>query len=295
MLRIGLGLAALGRPGYITAGHDVDLPDRSVEGMRARAHDMLDAAWDAGVRFIDAARGYGLAERFLGEWLATHPGRREQLTIESKWGYVYTADWQVDAHEHERKDHSLACLERQWLETLEALGSAPDVYLVHSLTPESPVLDDDRVLARLAELADEGVRVGCSTSGPDHALVLERALDASPFSAVQATWNVLERSGTEAMRRAADAGWLVVVKEALANGAVLESSALEGRADAAGIAAALALDDRALVLSGAVTRAQLASNLEALELDGEAIAAATTALVQEPTDYWAARSRRAWR
>ena len=54
--RIGLGLAALGRPAYITSGREADLPDRSVAGLRARTFSMLDAACAAGVRYVDAAR-----------------------------------------------------------------------------------------------------------------------------------------------------------------------------------------------------------------------------------------------
>src|SRR5438034_4712072 len=46
--RIGLGLAALGRPAYITSGREQDLPDRSVAGMRTRTFSMLDAAYAAG-------------------------------------------------------------------------------------------------------------------------------------------------------------------------------------------------------------------------------------------------------
>src|SRR3954468_8802772 len=68
--RIGLGLAALGRPAYITPGRDADLPDRSVAGLRERSFAVLDAAYAAGVRYFDAARSYGRAEEFLGGWLA---------------------------------------------------------------------------------------------------------------------------------------------------------------------------------------------------------------------------------
>jgi aryl-alcohol dehydrogenase-like predicted oxidoreductase len=65
--RIGLGLAALGRPGYLTLGHGADLgPDRSVAALRARAFEVLDAAYAIGVRYLDAARSYGRAEEFLG-------------------------------------------------------------------------------------------------------------------------------------------------------------------------------------------------------------------------------------
>lgn len=47
-------------------------------------------------RYFDAARSYGMAEEFLGSWLGGLG--REQLdraVVGSKWGYYYTADWQV--------------------------------------------------------------------------------------------------------------------------------------------------------------------------------------------------------
>jgi len=48
---IGLGLAALGRPGYINLGRDEDLgADRSVPALEHRTHAVLDAAYAAGVR-----------------------------------------------------------------------------------------------------------------------------------------------------------------------------------------------------------------------------------------------------
>src|SRR4051812_34127171 len=88
--RIGLGLAALGRPGYLNIGHGADIgDDRSVGALRARAHEVMDAAYEAGVRHFDAARSYGRAEEFLGGWLRSRgPGGG---VVRSKWGYGYTA------------------------------------------------------------------------------------------------------------------------------------------------------------------------------------------------------------
>ncbi|KQO12003.1 aldo/keto reductase [Agreia sp. Leaf244] len=233
--RLGLGLAAIGRPAYITAGRAKDLgegADRSVDAMRERAHKLLDAAWWLGIRYVDAARSYGRAEEFLGSWLAAHPGYRDELTIGSKWGYEYTGDWRLDAAQQERKEHSLAMFDRQWAETLEALGTEPDVYLVHSLTSDSTALDDGALLDRLRALRESGVRVGFSTSGPAQAAVIERALGLadSPFSAVQSTWNLLEPSVGEALAAANDAKWLVVVKEVLANGRLTSRAAGAGAA-----------------------------------------------------------------
>ncbi|MFC6355870.1 aldo/keto reductase [Luethyella okanaganae] len=305
----GLGLAALGRPDYINLGHGGDFVDgASVVELRGRTHGMLDAAWAGGIRYIDAARSYGLAERFLGEWIALHPERRAQLTIGSKWGYEYVADWRRDATVHEIKNHSLAAFSRQWPETLEALGTAPDIYLVHSLTEESGALDDAALLERLAELAASGVRVGLSTSGPGQARVLEQVLalgDAAPFSAVQTTWNLLEQSAGEALKAAHASGWTVVVKEGVANGRLTERGLADGSLPELAEAAersgrspdtiALSAVRHQLwadvVLSGATTAAQLASNLSTVPTPQDDLLAR---MRERSESYWAERSALSW-
>ncbi|TDC21338.1 aldo/keto reductase [Kribbella albertanoniae] len=296
--RIGLGLAALGRPGYINLGHDEDLPaGRAVEDLRQRTHELLELAWRSGVRYFDAARSYGLAEEFLGEWLT--PERRAQVTVGSKWGYTYVADWRHDAETHEVKDHTLATFERQWPETLQALGGAPDFYLVHSLTTDSPALDDEKLLNRLRELADTGVRVGLSTSGPQQAAALRKALELDgPFTAVQSTWNVLETSAGAALAEAHDAGWFVVVKEAVANGRLTAKAGEtpfnvfarqhDIAPDSLAIGTAVAQPWADIVLSGATTAVQLESNL-AFRADGP-----LSEFVQQPEEYWTERSALPW-
>jgi aryl-alcohol dehydrogenase-like predicted oxidoreductase len=84
---LGLGLAAVGRPGYINLGRDADLgPDRSVAALAQRAHDVLDAAYGAGIRYFDAARSYGRAEEFLASWLRARQIAPGAVTVGSKWG-----------------------------------------------------------------------------------------------------------------------------------------------------------------------------------------------------------------
>ena len=309
MTALGLGLAALGRPGYITLGHGSDLPaGRDVDAMRDHAHRMLDLAWACGVRHLDAARSYGRAEEFLGSWLRRHPGRREQVTVGSKWGYTYVAGWQVDAERHEIKDHSVQTLVRQWEESLEALGGAPAVYVIHSVTPDSPALGDERLLGALAEIARDGVRVGISTSGPEQAAVVTRALElgaTSPFSAVQSTWNLLESSCGPALAAASRAGWHVALKETVANGrltprspvpAVLDLVSRTHHAGPDAISVAAALSQPATVaLVGAATPEQLQSNRGAVDLSltDEELAQLAT-LAEEPAVYWSRRSELAW-
>src|SRR5438309_11365717 len=158
---IGFGLAAVGRPGYITLGREHDIgSDRSVESLERRSRDVLNAAYDAGVRYFDAARSYGLAERFLASWLHQRALAPTDVTVGSKWGYTYVGNWHVDARVHELKDQSLAALRRQITESRSLLGDFLDLYQIHSATLESGVLENQPVLANLNELRATGLTIG---------------------------------------------------------------------------------------------------------------------------------------
>lgn len=305
---LGLGLAAVGRPAYITSGRDGDLPGvRSIIALRARAHALLDAAADLNICFVDAARSYGLAEDFLGSWLRQ---RQEAPFVASKWGYTYTAGWRVDAAQHEVKDHSSQSFERQLAETSDLLAPWLRLYQVHSLTLESPLWTDQELLERLAGLRAEGVDIGFSTSGPGQAQAVRRGLEVTVdgtalFASVQTTWNLLEPSAGEALAEAHAAGVRVIVKEALANGRLIDRRGAAGSRldwlsrrhdvgiDAVALAAALAQPWCDVVLCGAVTVPQLRSNAGAPAL--AATIGATELLPPEsPEQYWFTRSQLAW-
>ncbi|MGV9931945.1 aldo/keto reductase [Streptomyces olivaceoviridis] len=307
---IGLGLAAVGRPGYINLGRDEDLgQDRSVEALRTRTHELLDAAYAQGVRYFDAARSYGRSEEFLADWLGAHP-EADDVVVGSKWGYTYTAGWSTDAERHEVKDHSLATYERQRAESDALLGDRLDLYQIHSVTPDSPALTDKDLHARLAEAAAQGLTVGFSTSGPAQADAIRAALavtvDGEPlFRTVQSTYNALEASAGPALAEAHDAGLTVIVKEGMANGRLAgphAPDALKAVADATGMgcdAVALAWILRrpwaGVVLSGAATVPQLVSNLHApaVDLDEDQLARLDT-LAEDPRAYWERRGELPW-
>jgi aryl-alcohol dehydrogenase-like predicted oxidoreductase len=316
--RLGLGLAALGRPGYINLGHAADLDgDYTVAGMERHAHAVLDAAWASGIRYFDAARSYGRAEEFLASWLAARGVAPAEAVVGSKWGYTYTAGWRTDAKVHEVKDHHLATLERQWSESRAILGTHLDLFQIHSATLESGVLDDAAVLARLARLRAEGVAIGLSVSGARQADAIRRAaaieVEGAPlFDTVQATWNLLEPSAGAALAEAHASGMGVIVKEALANGRLTERNddpefaarardldelgrSLGCGRDALALAAALARPWADVVLSGAATSQQLASNLSALDVAWTDPAAVLASSLAEPADrYWSTRASLAW-
>lgn len=303
---LGLGLAALGRPGYINLGHGGDLEgETDVDDMEARAHEVLDAAYAGGIRYFDAARSYGLAESFLASWLdrrGIEPGR---VTVGSKWGYTYTADWRIDAESHEVKDLSAGTLRRQLAESRATLGEHLRLYQIHSATLESGVLEDRAVLDDLARLRADGIAAGLTATGPRQRETIERAVGTGAFDAVQATWNLLERSAEAALEAAHDAGLTVIVKEALANGrltsrgdtAPLLEAARERSVepDALALAAALAQPWADVVLSGAATVGQIESNLGARTIRYDEEQARTLApLAEESEAYWATRAGLAW-
>lgn len=233
------------------------------------------------------------------------------MIVGSKWGYRYTGDWRLDAPKQEVKDHTLATFESQLAQTRANLGSRLALYQVHSLTEDSGVLTDTALLAALARLRGDGVMIGLSTSGPLQATTLRRALDTSVggeplFSAAEVTWNLLEPSVAPAAAEAAEAGWAILVKEAVANGRLTPGGDRAGPAsplarlaaahgvtpDAIAVAAALANPWATVVLSGAVTCAELTENLAALTITG--LDDVGVDMAEPAAAYWAARSQRPW-
>ena len=114
--RLGLGLAALGRPGYINLERDAEIGDkasRSVDAMREQvcpdlqvsprhacydccaddpgillqSFKVMDAAWESGLRYFDCARSYGKSEEFLQAWLESRKISPDEVAVGSKWGY----------------------------------------------------------------------------------------------------------------------------------------------------------------------------------------------------------------
>jgi aryl-alcohol dehydrogenase-like predicted oxidoreductase len=316
--RLGLGLAAIGRPGYITLGRARDLPaERSPDALYARVADVLDAARAAGIRYVDVARSYGRAEEFLARWIDERRVAREALTIGSKWGYRYTAGWRIDAAVHEEKALTLERFTEQLRETRALLDDRLALYQIHSATAESGCLADGRLLAALVAGRRRGDyrAIGFTLSGATSARALEQGVAARVdgervFDVVQATFNVLEPSLAAGLRAAHDAGVGVIAKEVFANGRLTDAN---GRPEDAALLARLrdalpgvALDRVALAwvlahpfvdvaLSGAATVGQLGSHVAATStpLPAQGVAAAS-ALAEDPARYWATRATLPW-
>ncbi|OHX66173.1 aldo/keto reductase [Flammeovirga pacifica] len=314
--RVGLGLAALGRPGYINLGHGNDLKNNyQIDHMQQKCVDMLNLAHDKGIRYFDAARSYGKAEQFLNKWIASK--QEHQAVIGSKWGYEYTAEWNVNAEHHEIKNHNLQLLKQQWGESINLLHDHLDVYHIHSATVGSAVLENEEVINQLWNIKNEGVIIGLSLSGTQQSDTLSKALEIQRdgehlFQSVQATYNILERSAGKMLQEAKYQGWGVIIKEVFANGRLtnrnqepafesalqkLQFIAQKHQVDVDAIAMAFVLSQPwvSVALSGATTEEMLTSNLKGLDIKLDLMDFQMLDEIQEESnDYWTKRSALEW-
>lgn len=136
-------------------GHE---SDGVVETTKEEAHELLDAAHDHGINFIDTANRYGdppgTSEKYLGEWLADHD--REDFVVASKVG--------LDVGEG-RNRNGLSRKHIRWQieETLERLNTDYlDLYYIHRLDDRTPI---EETMSTLSKLVEEGTvrHLGAST------------------------------------------------------------------------------------------------------------------------------------
>ncbi|MFB6219549.1 MAG: aldo/keto reductase [Halobacteriaceae archaeon] len=122
--------------------------DGTVETGREEAHDLLDAAHEAGINFIDTANAYGdppgTSERWIGEWLEGVD--REDVVIASK--VYWTAQSPVT------ENLSRKTIRNEIEGTLERLGTDYiDLYYIHRWDEDTPIRE---TLATLDQLVREG-------------------------------------------------------------------------------------------------------------------------------------------
>ncbi|AWW32036.1 aldo/keto reductase [Echinicola strongylocentroti] len=313
--QIGLGMAALGRPEYINIDPK-DKRDKSEEAFYKNAFDVLDEAYRSGIRYFDTAASYGKGESFLLKW---HQRRKHSdVLFGSKWGYTYTADWQLGYQgKHEVKEHSLEKLKEQWGFSQKLLP-ALDIYQIHSATLESGVLENTAVLEELASIKrSTEVKIGLTTSGPQQKEVLEEAMhiaveDTPLFDTFQVTFNIFEQSALSMLEDAKTNGVKIIIKEAMANGRVfpnknyphyahiytfIEQLAQKYQVGVDAIALRFCMDKvkPGYVLSGASTVQQVKENLKAATFQlttGELEQLSEMAINSE--DYWQERSLLQW-
>jgi D-threo-aldose 1-dehydrogenase len=174
----------LGRLGYGAAA--VGNLYRAVDDESARR--LLDAAWDAGIRYYDTAPHYGLglSERRLGEMLRGRP--REEFVVSTKVGRLLVPDpegagrrdddlFEVPADHRRVWDFSESGIRRSLEESLGRLGlDSVDVLYLHDVERSGDVHHAINAgVAALARMRDEGLvrAIGIGSSDLD---AVERAV-----------------------------------------------------------------------------------------------------------------------
>ncbi|GAA4725119.1 aldo/keto reductase [Phytohabitans rumicis] len=220
LTRLGCGTASIGN-------HRVPLTD-------GEAAEILDAAWDAGIRHFDTAPHYGLglSEWRLGQFLAGKP--RDEYAVSTKVGRLLEPnpagagalddeDFVVPAAYRRVWDFSAAGVRRSLEESLGRLGlDRVDVLYLHD--PER--WDLDRGLAdglpALVQLREEGLAtaIGIGSMGTE-ALVAAARSGVADLLMVAGRYTLADQSGAAELLDACRANGVGIVAAAVFNGGLL--------------------------------------------------------------------------
>ncbi len=313
--QIALGTAAIGRPVYINIKQEPSGPDFSLDTFRQKGVSMLETAYRKGIRHFDTAPNYGLAEGLLIDWIKQK--NDPSLTVSTKWGYTYIADFDPEATEHEIKEHSLIKLNEQW-EVSKALLPNLKLYQIHSATFESGVLNNTEVINRLYALKQKfDLIIGLTITGSNQAEVLKKALTLEVdgdrlFQSVQFTFNLLDQSVAGMIDDLKQLKGPILIKEVLANGRLIPNDnyivyrslydemkrlAKKYVVNPDAIALRFAMDsfENSVVLSGANNETHLEANLKAkmFSLTPDEMDLLRSFAIA-PQEYWKERNELKW-
>jgi aryl-alcohol dehydrogenase-like predicted oxidoreductase len=313
--KLGLGLAALGRPEYINIREDESI-DKSEIAFKQNTFSVLDEAYQLDVRYFDTAPSYGKGEAFLQEWIDTR--KHQDVILGTKWGYTYVANWELGYEgKHEIKEHSLNKLLEQW-EVSKKLLPNLKYYQVHSATFDSGILENEEVLNQLHLIKKQtGLKIGITTSGANQKDIIEAALKIQTenrplFDSFQVTYNIFEQSTFSILKTILNTGRSVIIKEALANGRIFQNEKFQHYSEtyrildqlsekygvgADAIALRFVMDNLqpTFLLSGASNLNQLQENLKAksFHLTNPELSILES-MVVSPDNYWQERSALSW-
>lgn len=183
--RMGLGGLAAGN-GFNTISSDEEILQ------------MLNAAWDSGIRHYDTSPFYGLSlsERRFGDLLRNK--KREEYVLSSKVGRLLTPSaeplenswhWANHSPFHYSYDYSASATRRSIEDTLQRIGVASlDIVYIHDLSPQNSDMGEDWLkyydqaakgaIPELTKMRDEGIIKGWGF-GVNTPHAVYKALDTS--------------------------------------------------------------------------------------------------------------------
>lgn len=154
-------------------------PDRHDE----QSMQVLEAALDAGISFLDTADKYGKGhnERLVGRAVA---GRRDEVTVATKVGFVGSS------RDPKPVDGSPGHITRSCDASLERLGiDRIDLYYLHRVDPDVPIEESVGAMAELVA-AGKVAQLGLSEVSAE---TLRRAHAVHPIAAVQSEYSLATR------------------------------------------------------------------------------------------------------
>ncbi|TCC26975.1 aldo/keto reductase [Kribbella speibonae] len=204
----------------------------------AEADAILDAAWDAGVRYFDTAPHYGLglSEQRVGRFLATKP--RDEYVLSTKVGRLLREDpsWDgaamaaggfvVPARLQRVLDYSAAGVRASVEESLARLGlDRVDILYAHDPELSGVPGATESALAALAELRAEGTvgAIGTGSLGIDAQLTTVRTGLADVLM-VANRYTLLDQSAVPELVEACDEYGVRIVAAAVFNSGLLAST-----------------------------------------------------------------------
>ncbi len=188
--RLGAGLAEI--------GFGLTLADVDVAG------EILNAALDAGINFLDTAACYGVSEELIGRTVAH---RRDEYVLATKCGHV-AGDYQGEPWTAETVTHSIErSLRRLRTDYL-------DLVQLHSCGVD--VLERGEVITALQDAQKAGKTRYIGYSGDNEAAAW--AVESGLFQTLQTSFNLVDqRARTLLFPKAREQGMGIIVKRPLAN------------------------------------------------------------------------------
>jgi aryl-alcohol dehydrogenase-like predicted oxidoreductase len=249
-IELGLGIIGLGKPwGHVP--NDVPQERDAIE--------LLEFAFEIGIRYFDSAPSYGIAEERLGKFLRGLDSRHlAQLRIATKFG----EHWDPDRGEP-FVDHSFDALCRSLDRSLQHLGRI-DILQFHKTTPEALRSGD---LVRAWDYASKlGIQtLGASVSDLESA---EIVIGAPRYRCIQAPLNCANVKFAEAVERASARGMWVATNRPFAMGAMLHDEARVSPVDA--FRYLMNVQFSGVILTGTTSKSHLQQNWRDFHLAGGA-------------------------
>lgn len=169
------------------------------------ANDIVKAAHENGINFIDTARGYTISEELLGNAIKK-VGREKFIVATKSMGRTYDAikaDFET-SYKHLGLDYI-------------------DLFQLHNVSkPEQfeQVMSDDGALKFLNEMKEQGLikEIGVSSHSADMMLKL---LDTGHFSTIQFPFNAVESQGIPVFKKAKEMNVGTIVMKPIAGGVLM--------------------------------------------------------------------------